>query len=105
MRPAWLAAIALGVIAQGGCSTSPFVSYRNGPVTLYIGDVRHVCAAGGSDNRGCTVRYPNGRVEVYCADADYECLAQDRKSTRLKSSHLDISYGVMLLDDNIRVDI
>jgi len=49
MRPAWLAAIALGVVALGGCSVSPFVSYRNGPVTLHIGDVRHVCAAGGSE--------------------------------------------------------
>jgi hypothetical protein len=77
MRLAWLAATLAAVIVIGGCSTSPFIGYRNGPVTLYIGDVRHVCAAGGSSNRGCTMRYPNGRVEVYCAAGDYECLAHE----------------------------
>ena len=77
MRVAWLAAIAAAVITLGGCSTAPFVGYANGSVTLYIGDVRHVCAAGGSGNRGCTIRDPNGRVEVYCAEGDYECLAHE----------------------------
>jgi len=60
-----------------GCSAAPFVGYQNGPVTLYVGDVRHVCAAGGINNRGCTMRYPNGRIEVYCAAGDYECLAHE----------------------------
>ena len=77
MPVAWLAAIAAAVITLGGCSSAPFAGYRNGPVTLYIGDVRHVCAAGGSGNRGCTMRYPNGRAEVYCAEGDYECLAHE----------------------------
>jgi hypothetical protein len=60
-----------------GCSAAPFVGYQNGPVTLYVGDVRHVCAAGGINNRGCTMRYPSGRIEVYCAAGDYECLAHE----------------------------
>ena len=77
MRLAWFRAITVAAIVLGGCSIAPFVGYRNGPVTLYIGEVRHVCAAGGSSNRGCTMRYPNGRVEVYCADGDYECLAHE----------------------------
>ena len=77
MRSMWLAAVSVATILIGGCATSPFVGYRNGPITLYIGDVRHVCAAGGIGNRGCTMRYPNGRVEVYCADGDYECLAHE----------------------------
>jgi hypothetical protein len=77
MRLAWLAAIAAVALTVGGCSTAPFVGYRNGPVTLYIGDVHHVCAAGGNSNRGCTMHYPNGHVEVYCAEGDYECLAHE----------------------------
>jgi hypothetical protein len=60
-----------------GCSAAPFVGYPNGPVTLYVGDVRHVCAAGGINNRGCTMRYPNGRIAVYCGAGDYECLAHE----------------------------
>ena len=60
-----------------GCSAAPFVGYENGPVTLYVGDVRHICAASGINNRGCTIRHPNGRIEVYCADGDYECLAHE----------------------------
>ena len=45
--------LALAGLAAG-CSAAPFVGYQNGPVTLYVGDVRHVCAAG-----------------------DYECLAHE----------------------------
>jgi hypothetical protein len=77
MPTVWLAAMSVAAVLFGGCAPAPFVGYRNGPVTLYIGDVRHVCAAGGSSNRGCTMRYPNGRIEVYCADGDYECLAHE----------------------------
>jgi len=62
----------------GGCAAAPFVGFENGPVALYIGDVRHVCAASGAfANRGCTMRYPNGRIEVYCAEGDYECIAHE----------------------------
>jgi hypothetical protein len=74
LRSAWPLGFAVLV---GGCSAAPFVGYENGPVTLYIGDVRHVCAASGINNRGCTIRYPNGRLEVYCAGSDYECLAHE----------------------------
>jgi hypothetical protein len=66
------------VLLIGGCAQAPFVSYENGPVALYIGDVRHVCAASGVlANRGCTMRYPNGRIEVYCAAGDYVCIAHE----------------------------
>ena len=68
MRTLLIAAMSGLAVLIVGCSTAPFVGYKNGPVTLYIGDVRHVCAASGNNNRGCTVRYPNGRIEVYCAD-------------------------------------
>jgi hypothetical protein len=62
----------------GACARAPFVSYENGPVALYIGDIRHVCAASGVlANRGCTMRYPNGRIEVYCAAGDYTCIAHE----------------------------
>jgi len=78
MRPARLVAVVVISILISGCATAPFVGYENGSVTLYVGDVlRHVCAAGGSADRGCTMRYPNGRVEVYCADGDYECLVHE----------------------------
>ncbi|PYN76871.1 MAG: hypothetical protein DMD96_25255 [Candidatus Rokuibacteriota bacterium] len=77
MRTLLIAAMSGLAVLIVGCSTAPFVGYKNGPVTLYIGDVRHVCAASGNNNRGCTVRYPNGRIEVYCADGDYECLAHE----------------------------
>jgi hypothetical protein len=74
-RLVWAIGLALLI---GGCARAPFVSYENGPVALYIGDVRHVCAAGGVlANRGCTMRYPNGRVEVYCAAGDYTCIAHE----------------------------
>jgi len=67
-------------VLLAGCAAAPFVSYENGPVALYIGDVRHVCAASGVlYNRGCTIRYPNGRLEVYCADGDYECIAHEMR--------------------------
>ena len=68
--------VALAVMVVG-CATAPFDGYQNGPVTLYIGEVRHICAAGALNNRGCTVRYPNGRIEVYCARDDYECIAHE----------------------------
>jgi len=92
MRLARLAAMSAVVLAIGGCSTAPFIGYRNGPVTLYIGDVRHVCAAGGSSNRGCTLRYPNGRVEVYCADGDYECLAHELRHVADPTWEHDLDY-------------
>ena len=94
MPVAWLAAIAAAVITLGGCSSARFVGYRNGPVTLHIGDVRHVCAAGGSGNRGCTgtMRYPNGRVEVYCAEGDYECLAHELRHVADPTWQHDLDY-------------
>jgi hypothetical protein len=74
LRIAWTLGLA---VLGAGCSAAPFVGYENGPVTLYVGDVRHVCAASGINNRGCTLRYPSGRIEVYCASGDYECLAHE----------------------------
>ena len=68
--------VALAVMVIG-CATAPFDGYKNGPVTLYVGEVRHICAAGALNNRGCTIRYPNGRIEVYCARGDYECIAHE----------------------------
>jgi hypothetical protein len=50
MRLARLAAVSTVMIMAGGCTAAPLVGYRNGAVTLCIGDVRHVCAAGGSSN-------------------------------------------------------
>ncbi len=68
-----LALAALGA----GCATAPFTRYDHGPVTLFVGDIRHICAASGINNRGCTMRYPNGHIEIYCAAGDYECLAHE----------------------------
>ena len=54
--------------------------------------MRHVCAAGGSGNRGCTVRYPNGRVEIYCAEGDYECLAHELRHVADPTWQHDLDY-------------
>ena len=69
--------VALAVMVVGCATAPPFDGYKNGPVTLYIGEVRHICAAGALSNRGCMIRYPNGRIEVYCARGDYECIAHE----------------------------
>src|SRR5258705_13611264 len=50
--------------------------------------------------RSCLVWQMNGDIEYYSSDYTHFCLTgsqRDRKSTRLNSSHLGISYAVFCL--------
>src|SRR5690349_24237696 len=51
------------------------------------------CAATTSEN----VRSPSSRTSRYRAARDIAKCSQDRKSTRLNSSHVEISYAVFCL--------
>lgn len=70
-----LLAVALVLAA---CATGvPFVEERNGPVTVAIGDVQHLCLAySGAAAPGCFVRTRAGGLKIYCQRGDDQWLAR-----------------------------
>src|SRR5438876_2263001 len=75
--------------------------------TLFRSDVRPSPILSRTDRRGrWWVSAASGRIETslvtHAQDADRAAVSQDRKSTRLNSSHPSISYAVFCLKKKTR---
>src|SRR5699024_12039009 len=85
----WWASLADGVarVPEPG----PGIDKDRHPPALWH---RFASAVGAADSAALAASFPRG-LQVH--QAAYRCLVTDRKSTRLNSSHVSISYAVFCL--------
>src|SRR5947199_4541518 len=74
-----------------------FVSETTAIYTLSLHDALPICIVLGTQNAPCAPRGPSPAVPAASASVAAALCLLDRKSTRLNSSHLGISYSVLCL--------